>query len=141
MVASLNELALDAIHFSARTSGEAIHRQTAALLGGYASARRGVVQLDESAGVVDPEHELAHAWFTTDDFTELWLREGMAEWVATAMSGQTCAPATGGDTGLDLSDWQVVRPTANADTIDQVILDQQAAACGIVTRAVMPAEQ
>jgi hypothetical protein len=144
------EPALDAIHaFLGQDipgEGPVIIRQAPLRsLGGYASAHDtpGIVQLDESAGVADPEHELAHAWFTTDDFTELWLREGMAEWVATAMRGEVCAPATGGDTGLDLSDWQVVRPTANADTIDQVILDQQAAACGIMSAmaARMPAQQ
>lgn len=104
-------------------------------LGGYASAHDtpGIVQLDESAGVDGAEHELAHAWFGTDNFIELWLREGMAEWTATAMAGQTCPAAPAGQSGLDLSDWQVLRPTADAETIDQVIADQGAAACGIVS--------
>jgi hypothetical protein len=77
------EPALDAIHaFLGQDipgEGPVIIRQTPPRsLGGYASAHDtpGVVQLDESAGVVDPEHELAHAWFTTDDFTKLWLRRG-----------------------------------------------------------------
>lgn len=104
-------------------------------LGGYASAHDtpGIVQLDESAGVGDPNHELAHAWFGTDDFIELWLREGMAEWTATAMAGEACAPASGNASMLDLSDWQVVRPTADAQNIDRIIEDQEAAACGIVS--------
>jgi hypothetical protein len=114
-------------------------------LGGYASAHDtpGVVQLDESAGVGDPTHELAHAWFGTDSFIELWLREGMAEWTATSMAGAPCAPVAGGESSLTLSDWQVVRPTANADTIGAVIAEQQAAACGIVSAvaARMSAEQ
>ena len=104
-------------------------------LGGYASAHDtpGIVQLDESAGVVDPDHELAHAWFGTDNFIELWLREGLAEWTATSMAGSTCAPAPAGDATLDLSAWEVVRPTADADSIEQVMAEQEAAACGIVS--------
>ncbi len=103
-------------------------------LGGYASAHDtpGIVQLDESAGVNGAEHELAHAWFTTDDFIELWLREGLAEWTATAMAGEVCPATTSNASDLLLSDWQVVRPTAGED-IDQVIVDQEAAACGIMT--------
>jgi len=134
------EPALDAIHafLGQDIPGEGpiiIRQAPPRSLGGYASAHDtpGIVQLDESAGVVDPEHELAHAWFGTDNFTELWLREAMAEWVATSMHGATCAPAPRGETNLDLSDWQVVRPTANAGTIEQVMLDQEAAACGIVS--------
>ena len=144
------EPALDAIHafLGQDIPGEGpviIREAPPRSLGGYASAHDtpGIVQLDESAGVVDPEHELAHAWFGTDNFTELWLREGLAEWVATSMHGAVCPPAAGGDTGLDLSDWQVVRPTANPGTIDQILVDQEAAACGIVSAmaARMPAEQ
>ncbi len=104
-------------------------------LGGYASAHDtpGIVQLDENAGVFDAEHQLAHAWFTTDAFTELWLREGMALWTASTMSpGGACAPAGSNDAGLDLSDWQVVRPTSEGDP-EQVSDDQDAAACGIVS--------
>ena len=92
-----------------------------------------MVQLDEDAGIVDAEHQLAHAWFGKDNFVELWLREGMAEWTASSMAGATCAPAGGNATDLDLSVWQVVRPTADADTIEQTRLDQEAAACGIVS--------
>ena len=104
-------------------------------LGGYASAHDtpGVVQLDELAGVDGAEHELAHAWFGTDNFTELWLREGMAAWTATSMAGATCAAVAEGQSTLDLSDWQVVRPTADAATIDAVMAEQEAAACGLVT--------
>jgi len=104
-------------------------------LGGYASAHDtpGIVQLDESAGVSDPEHELAHAWFGTDNFIELWLREGLAEWTALSMAGSPCPATPGGDTNLDLSAWEVVRPTANADSIEQIMEEQQAAACGLVS--------
>lgn len=104
-------------------------------LGGYASAHDtpGIVQLDESAGVSGAEHELAHAWFGTDNFIELWLREGMAEWTATSMAGETCEPVAGGESTLDLSDWQVVRPTADAVNIARTIAEQEAAACGIVS--------
>jgi hypothetical protein len=111
-------------------------RQTpSASIGGYASAHDtpGIVQLDEDAGNSNAEHQLAHAWFGTDNFKELWLREGMAEWTATSMAGQACAPAGDNATGLVLSDWQVVRPDANPDTIEQTRLDQEAAACGIVS--------
>jgi hypothetical protein len=112
-------------------------------LGGYASAHDtpGVVQLDEDAPR-DPEHELAHAWFTTENFRELWLREGMALWTATAMGGEVCAPAGPNTSDLDLSVWQVVRPTLD-EGWEQLIADQDAAACGIVSAvaARMPAEQ
>ena len=103
-------------------------------LGGYASAHDtpGVVQLDENAGIGDPKHELAHAWFSTDTFTELWLREGMALWTASAMNEAACDPAGPNATGLDLSAWQVVRPTSGKGW-EQVISDQDAAACGIVS--------
>ncbi len=89
------------------------------------------------------EHQLAHAWFGTDNFVELWLREGMAEWTASTMAGATCAPAGGNTAELDLSDWQVVAPTADVATIEQTRLDQEAAACGIVSAVAgrMSAEQ
>ena len=103
-------------------------------IGGYASAHDtpGVVQLDEGAGVENPEHELAHAWFTTDNFIELWLREGMAEWTASSMQGRACAPAEANAAAVEVATWKVVQPNANLDTIDQEIADQEAAACGIV---------
>lgn len=110
--------------------------------GGYASAHDtlGVVQVDDAAGTREPQvwHELAHAWFGADNVTEPWLREGLAEWVATSMLGAECPALTSNEGELDLSDWQVVRPTAS-DDIDQLVVDQAAAACGIVsaTRARM----
>jgi hypothetical protein len=120
-------------------------------IGGYANAHStpGVVQLDET--VTDPEHQLAHAWFGTDNFEDVWLREGLAEWTATAMAGAACEmaeanpPAPFSDLDeLDLSDdaWLVVQPQA-PENIDQLIAAQEAAACGIVSAAAsrMPAEQ
>ncbi len=103
-------------------------------LGGYASAHDtpSVVQLDQNAGVGDPKHELAHAWFSTDTFTELWLRESMALWTASAMNGAACDPAGPNATDLDLSAWQVVQPTSG-DGWEQTIADQDAAACGIAS--------
>jgi hypothetical protein len=134
------EPTLDAIHgflgHDIPGEGPVIVRQAPPRsLGGYASAHDtpGIVQLDESAGVNGAEHELAHAWFGTDNFIELWLREGMAEWTATTMAGAACPAATSDQSELNLSDWQVLRPAADAETIDQVIADQQAAACGIVS--------
>lgn len=108
---------------------------------GYASDHdtRGIVQLDEKGGFADPnatltpEHELAHAWFGTDNFIELWLREGLAEWTATSIAGETCAAVDGNDTGVELGDWKVVKPFTVSDTIEQDIAAQQAAACGIVS--------
>jgi hypothetical protein len=134
------EPTLDAIHaflgHDIPGDGPVIVRQAPPRsLGGYASAHDtpGVVQFDESAGVDGAEHELAHAWFGTDNFTELWLREGLAEWTATSMAGATCAAVSEGQSTLDLSDWQVVRPTADAATIEAVMAEQEAAACGLVT--------
>jgi|GEM_PF-5177752 len=103
-------------------------------IAGYASAHNTpeIVQLDERAGVSDPEHELAHAWFGTDNFNELWLREAMATWTASAMDGAACEPAGANDLDLDLSDWQVVQPTSGAN-YEEVIAAQEAAACGIVS--------
>jgi len=105
-------------------------------LGGYASAHDtpGIVQLDEDAGVTGsaPEHQLAHAWFTTDTFIELWMREGMALWTASAMNGEACAPAGPNATGLELSAWQVVRPTSGGGW-EEDLAEQDAAACGIVS--------
>ncbi len=109
------------------------------VIGGYASAHDtpGVVQLDERGGTEDAEHQLAHAWFGTDNFNELWLREAMAEWTATAMpsgptSGEVCAAVGPNTLGLDLSDWQVVQPTSGAD-YEEIIAAQELAACGIVS--------
>ncbi len=103
-------------------------------IGGYASAHDTpeIVQLDESGGTRDPEHELAHAWFSTDNFIELWLREGMAEWTASSMDGAACEAAGRNELGLDLSEWQVVQPTSG-DDIESAIAAQEAAACGIVS--------
>jgi hypothetical protein len=104
-----------------------------ATLGGYASAhdQAGVVQLDERAGVFDPEHELAHVWFNADLFREQWLREGLAEWTASSLQGEACAPVADNETDVELGDWKVVQPSS-PDTIEQQIADQEAAACGIV---------
>ncbi|MEA2025759.1 MAG: hypothetical protein U9O18_03620, partial [Chloroflexota bacterium] len=131
--------ALDAIH---RFVGHdipgdnpvAIRQAPVRELGGYASAHDtpGIVQLDERGGVVDPEHELAHAWFGTDNFQEQWLREGMALWTASAMDGAVCEPSASNASELDLADWQVVQPTSSSD-IEEVIEAQDAAACGIVS--------
>lgn len=116
--------------------GTVIIRQTPSRdIGGYASAHGtpGIVQLDEGpAG--DTVHQLAHAWFGTDNFREFWLREGMAEWTSSTMSGRTCAPINGNPLELDLSDegWLVVRPQ-EPEGVEQLITAQEAAACGIVS--------
>ncbi len=103
-------------------------------LGGYAGSHStpGVVQLDEFP--TDPTHQLAHAWFGTDNFQNVWLREGMAEWTATAMRGEACAPATENPLELELADatWLVVQPQS-PDDIEERIAAQEAAACGIVS--------
>lgn len=137
---SNSEVALDDIHLflghDIPGDGPVVIRQAPLReIGGYASAHDtpGIVQLDENGGVIDPEHELAHAWFGKDNFIELWLREGLATWTASAMAGDVCAPVESNVTGLDLADWQVVRPNANPSTILQSIADQEAAACGIVS--------
>lgn len=111
-----------------------IRQSPPASLGGYASdhSTPGVVQLDESAGVVDVDHQMAHAWFGTDTFPERWMREGLAEWAAQGVAGSSCPPVSDADPALDLSDWQVVRPTAPAD-IDALIAQQEAEACGIMS--------
>ena len=106
-----------------------------ASLGGFASdhSTPGIVQVDESAGVQnDILHEAAHAWFSTDNYPERWMREGMAEWTSSSMNANVCSPVGPNSPTLDLSDWQIVRPTAPAD-IDAIIEAQAAAACGIVS--------
>ena len=101
--------------------------------GGYASAHDtpGVVQFDLTPGGV--EHQMAHAWFGRDNVSELWLREGMADWIAGAVTWNVCETATTNDPDLklDLSEWLVVQPNAPENYKD-VIAAQQAAACGIV---------
>ena len=103
-------------------------------IGGYASAHRtrGVVQLDE--GLTDPQHDLAHAWFSADTFLDDWLREGLAEWTDTAMNGEACEPVTSNPLDLEMNDegWQVVQPQS-PDDWEERIAAQEAAACGIVT--------
>jgi hypothetical protein len=102
--------------------------------GGYASAHDtpGVVSLSETGGTRDVEHQMAHAWFGKDNVLELWLREGIAEWIATSVQGQACAPVGGNAGELNLSQWQLIVPTAPSDYAT-IIEDQQAAACGIVS--------
>jgi hypothetical protein len=46
----------------------------------------------------------------------------MAEWTASTMAEATCAPAGSNTAELDLSDWQVVAPTADIETIEQTRL-------------------
>lgn len=138
------EPALDAIErfigFPMPGDGPVTIRQTPPRsLGGYASAHDtpGVVQMDELAGVdIDNRnHEMAHAWFGTNQFPEQWMREGMATWVSTSMADATCDPVTAEEADLDLSDWQVVRPTSSGD-IDEIVAAQDAAVCGIVAAVV-----
>jgi len=102
--------------------------------GGYASAHDtpGVVQVDETSGAFGAEHEMAHAWFGKDNIAELWLREGLAEWVATSLTSGACEATTSDTDELDLSQWLVVQPTAPEDYKAQIEA-QEAAACGIVT--------
>ena len=38
-------------------------------------------------GTVDVEHQMAHAWFGKDNISELWLREGLADWIAAGVTG------------------------------------------------------
>ena len=126
--------------------GTVIIRQTPSRdIGGYASAHGtpGIVQLDEGpAG--DTVHQLAHAWFGTDNFREFWLREGMAEWTSSTMADRTCPPISGNPLELDLSDegWLVVRPQ-EPEGVEELITAQEAAACGIISAvaARMPEEQ
>ena len=101
--------------------------------GGYASAHDspGVVQLDETGGTSDVEHQMAHAWFGKDNIAELWLREGLAEWIATSLTTGACDAITSNTDDLDLSRWLVVQPTAPED-YEAIIEAQEAAACGIV---------
>ncbi len=121
-----------------------IREAPARSIGGYASDHDtpGIVQLDENGGAprigqngggTDPEHEFAHVWFGTDNFLELWLREGLAEWTAGKVSGEVCAPVDSNQNGVDLSDWKVEQPTSNLNTIEEQIAAQEAAACGIVS--------
>jgi hypothetical protein len=104
--------------------------------GGYASAHDtpGVVQVDERVTATEVDHQMAHAWFGRDNVQELWLREGMAEWIASAVSSDVCEAATTNDPELelDLSEWLVVQPNAPENYKD-IIEAQQAAACGIVS--------
>ena len=102
-------------------------------LGGYASdhSTPGVVQLDENAGVGGAEHEMAHAWFGADRFRERWMREGLAEWAARRVDGEECPALSSSPANLDLSTWEVERPSAPAD-VETVIVQQQDAACGIM---------
>jgi hypothetical protein len=102
--------------------------------GGYASAHDspGVVQLDESGGTRDIHHQMAHAWFGKDNISELWLREGLADWIAAGVTGEACEPATANPGELDLSDWTLLEPTAPID-YETRIAAQEAAACGIVS--------
>jgi hypothetical protein len=102
--------------------------------GGYASAHDtpGVVSLSETGGTRDVEHQMAHAWFGKDNVEELWLREGIAEWIATGVNGQACAPTEGNSGDLDLSRWQLLEPTAPSD-YEAVIEAQEASACGIIS--------
>ncbi len=112
-------------------------------IGGYASAHDtpGIVQLDELGGSRDAEHQLAHAWYGTDNFQDVWLREGMAEWTAGAMKGAACEPITDNPLELDLSEWMVVQPQS-PEGYNELIDAQDAAACGIVAavRERMPRE-
>jgi len=102
--------------------------------GGYASAHDtpGVVQLDETGGTRDVEHQMAHAWFGKDNISELWLREGLADWIAAAVIGDACEPASDNSADLDLSEWLVLQPTA-PENYEAIIEAQEVAACGIVT--------
>lgn len=105
------------------------------VIGGYASAHDtpGIVQVDERGGSVLPQHEFAHTWFGKDNVTELWLREGLAEWIATSIQGAECAPATSDDGDVQLADWRVVKPFSDPTTIESDIIAQQAASCGVIS--------
>jgi hypothetical protein len=92
-----------------------------------------IVQVDENGGLEDPEHEFAHAWFGTDNITELWLREGLAEWTASSIQGVACPAVDNNDAGVELGDWKVVKPFSDPATIETDIAAQEAAACGVVT--------
>ena len=118
-----------------------------ATLGGYASdhSTPGIVQFDECAGVggADPEgkcaahaggayHEMAHAWFGADRFGERWMREGLAQWVASRVNPEvTCADISTVPAELDLSSWEVERPSA-PDDVETIITEQQDAPCAIM---------
>ena len=118
-----------------------------ATLGGYASdhSTPGIVQFDECAGVggADPEgkcaahaggayHEMAHAWFGADRFGERWMREGLAQWVASRVNPEvTCADISTVPADLDLSSWEVERPSA-PDDVETIITEQQDASCAIM---------
>lgn len=102
--------------------------------GGYASAHDtlGVVSLSETAGTVDVEHQMAHAWFGKDNVLELWLREGLAEWIAAGVTGEACEAVEANTQDLDLAEWQLLVPTAPSD-YETIMVAQEAAACGIVS--------
>jgi len=113
-------------------------------IGGYAGAHDtpGIVQLSEFATNDEPIHQLAHAWYGTDNFREVWLREGMAEWTASTILGEPCAPVTDNPDELELYEWMVVQPQSPVG-YDDLIAAQETAACGIVAavRERVPREQ
>lgn len=109
-----------------------VMRETGDGIGGYAGVHDDgtVVELSESLDGATIDHQLSHAWFGAKLFPEPWAREGLASWLAASIGGLPCALPDGGPAGLDLGDWQVVKPTSPED-IESIITRQEEAACGI----------
>ena len=113
-------------------------RQVAAqALEGYAGEfQPGSSQIRISERLDDPQliaHELAHGWFHDGTLKELWMIEGLAEWAANNVTGESCREADGwpGKGKPRLRDWQ----TIGADPSDRgvaIVGYQYAAVCGIM---------
>jgi hypothetical protein len=99
-------------------------------IAGYAPthADTDLVRLSYDVSTENAPHQLAHAWFGADRFPETWLREGLVRW---AGSSGSCELPPGGIDGQDLSEWEIVRPSAPAD-VEARIERQEQAACAVV---------
>ncbi len=97
-----------------------------------------VANVDEDLSQLDTvPHELAHDWFNSSLFSDVWLSEGYAEWAATSVGAGVPActdPGTSpGTTTPNIENWVYLGPKATDAQLSVVQYDY-AASCYVVTQ-------
>ena len=95
-----------------------VQEVTAYSLGYYAGTfdtERNLARISEQMDAGTVAHELSHAWFNGNLFSERWLSEGSAGWAESAVTNDACTdPGAAPTSTANLDTWTFAGPRATA---------------------------